>query len=150
MHRFFMSLLVALFVISGSQSALGYMQFYKEWVNMYVDEEDESEENKEYIELVVKDKKNRCLICHQGKKKSNHNEYGKHFIGKLTKDDKKDVEKIEEVLTEVGKMPVDPEADPEAEDTLTYNDLIERKELPGGDLEALQEEPEEGEGHSSE
>lgn len=145
MHRFFMSLLVMLFVVGGSQSALGYMQFYKEWVKMYVDEEDESEENQEYIELVVKDKKNRCLICHQGKKKKHHNAYGNHFLGKLTKDDKKDEEKIIEVLKEVGEMPVDPEADPEDEDTITYDDLIARKELPGGDLEDLQEEPEEEE-----
>ena len=140
MRSAYLSLLAGLFVVCGSQSAMGYLEFHKEWVKMYVDEEDESEENQEFVKLVTKGK-TRCLVCHQGKKKKNHNPYGIHFLERLSKEDKKDEEKIVEALTEVGELPIDPEGDPD--DTITYNELIERKEFPGGEVDKLMEEPEE-------
>jgi hypothetical protein len=140
--RIFYTVLLLMFVASlGTRSASGFVEFHKEWVKMYIDDEDDSEANQDYIKLVAKGK-HRCLVCHQGKKKDNHNPYGIHFVGELGKDDKKDTDKIVEWLTKVGEMPVDPDA----EDSLTYNDLIQRKEFPGGKLEDLEAEPkEEGE-----
>ncbi len=137
----FLLMFTATFVAS---SADAFVEFHKEWVKKYIDMDDDSEENKDYIKLVAKGKY-RCLVCHQGKKKKNHNAYGKFFVGELGKEDKKDTDKIVEWLDKVGEMPVDPEADPDEEDTLTYNDLIERKEFPGGKLEDLEEEPKEEE-----
>ncbi len=144
MRRLCLTLLLICLATMATKRAFAFVEFHKEWVKMYIDMDDDSEENQEYIKLVAKGKY-RCLVCHQGKKKDNHNPYGKHFVGNIGKEDKKDTEKIVEWLEKVGAMPVDPEADPEDEDTLKYNDLIERKEFPGGDLEDLEAEPEEQE-----
>ena len=148
MRQFYVTLLLLLLASLGSRSALGFVEFHKEWVKMYIDEEDDSEEMAEYKKLVAKGKF-RCLVCHQGKKKSNHNAYGKHFIGVIGKEDKKDTEKIVEALEEIGEMKVDPEADPDDEEAESYNDLIAKKEFPGGELEDLEEEPEEEEEEDS-
>lgn len=121
----------------ATKQASAFVEFHKEWVKMYIDDSDESEEMKEYQKLVAKGKY-RCLVCHQGKKKQNHNEYGKHFIGKIGKDDKKDTDKIVEVLKEIGKM----KSDSDDEDSATYDELIEEKKFPGGELEDLEKEPE--------
>ncbi len=149
MRQFYVTLLLMCLATLGTQSALGFVEFHKEWVKMYIDQDDDSEETKDYIKLVAKGKY-RCLVCHQGKKKDNHNPYGQYFVGRLVKDDKKDTDKIVEVLAEVGKLPVDPEADPDADDTITYNDVIARKEFPGGKLEDLEAEPEKDEESESE
>ena len=142
MRQIYVTLLLVFLATLGARSANAFVEFHKEWVKMYIDQDDESEANQDYIKLVAKGKY-RCLVCHQGKKKKNHNPYGDHFVGEIGKEDKKDVDKIVELLTEVGKLPVDPEDDPEDEDTITYNDLIVKKQFPGGELEDLEEEPEE-------
>ena len=141
MRHLSIAILFMLIASLGSQNAYGFLEFHKEWVKMYIDETDKSEENQDYIKLVAKGKY-RCLVCHQGKKKTNHNAYGTYFVGAIGKDDKKDTAKIIDTLTKVGKLPVDPDADPEVEGTLTYNDVIARKEFPGGPLEDLEQEPE--------
>lgn len=138
MRQFYVTLLLLFLATTVTQNALGFVEFHKAWVKMYIDEDDDSEEMDEYKSMVAKGK-NRCLVCHQGKKKKNHNVYGKHFVGELTKEDKKDEDKINEVLERVGEMKVDADDD----DSMTYNEVIEKKEFPGGDLEDLQEEPEE-------
>jgi hypothetical protein len=144
MRQFSVTLLLMFVATLAAQSSHAFVEFHKQWVAMYIDENDDSEATKEYIKLVAKGKY-RCLVCHQGKKKTNHNPYGDHFVGVIGKDDKKDDEKIIKVLTEVGKLPFDPEADPDAEDTVTYNDRIAEKKFPGGELEELEAEPEEEE-----
>lgn len=138
MRQFYIALLLLFLATTITQNALGFVEFHKAWVKMYIDENDDSEEMEEYKSMVAKGK-NRCLVCHQGKKKENHNAYGMHFVGELTKEDKKDEEKINEVLEKVGKMPVS------EDDSATYNDRIAKKQFPGGELEDLQEEPEEDE-----
>ncbi|QDU57695.1 hypothetical protein [Aeoliella mucimassa] len=138
MRQFYVTLLLVFLASVGTERAFGFMEFHKEWVKMYIDEDDESEEMAEYEKLAAKGS-SKCLVCHQGKKKSNRNAYGKLFEGKLSKDDKKDPEKIAKVLEEVGKMKVDSDK----EDSLTYDEVIAKKELPGGTLEELKEEPKE-------
>lgn len=141
MRQYYVTLLLVLLATCGSRSALGFVEFHKQWVEMYIDADDDSEEAAEYEKLVAKGKF-RCLVCHQGKKKDNRNPYGKHFEKLLTKEDKKDTEKIIAALKEVGEMPVDPEADVDDPDTETYNDRIAKKEFPGGALEDLEKDPE--------
>lgn len=140
MRRFYVLMTAMFLASSATQAAFGFVEFHKEWVKMYIDEEDESEEADEYRGLVAKGKY-RCLVCHQGKKKDNHNPYGMHFVGVLGKDDKKDTDKIVETLEEVGKM----HSDPDDEESPTYNELIAEKKFPGGTLEELEAEPAESE-----
>lgn len=137
MRQSFVILLLMFVASLSSQSALGFVEFHKEWVKLHVDSTDKSEEAKEYEKLVAKGKY-RCFTCHQGKKKTNHNPYGMHFVGVLTKDDKKDTDKIIATLKEVAEKKVDPSD----ENSKTYGDLIKEKKFPGGELEDLEKEPE--------
>ena len=101
---------------------------------MYVDEESDSE-----LAMLVKNKKQRCLVCHQGKKKKNHNPYGIHLTDMLDKKkDKKDVDKIVASLKKVAEL----RSDPEDDSSPTYGELIAAGKLPGGSLEDLLKEPE--------
>ncbi|WP_425396079.1 hypothetical protein [Aeoliella sp.] len=137
MRRLESMFVAVLLLVLGCQSALAHVQFQKQWVEMYIDKADKSPENKAYIKQVAKGK-DRCLVCHQGKKRHHYNAYGEHFIGNLTEDDKKDDEKIVEWLTKVGKMPFDPED----EGSPTYDDRIAEKKFPGGEVEELRKEVE--------
>ncbi|MCO6045196.1 hypothetical protein NG895_14890 [Aeoliella sp. ICT_H6.2] len=132
MRRLDSTLLAVLLVVLGAQSSMAHVQFQKQWVEMYIDKDDKSPENKAYIKLVAKGK-DRCLVCHQGKKRHNYNPYGQHFVGNLTEDDKKDNEKIAEWLTKVGKM----HSDPDDESSPTYNERIADRKFPGGEVEEL-------------
>lgn len=137
MRKLVLPVMAAAVAVGGWQTAFGFLEFQKVWIDLYVDKTDKSEENQEYVKLVSRGT-TRCLVCHQGRKRTNHNPYGQHFIhGVLTEDDKKDKEKIVRILTEVGKLP----ADPNDEATVTYNDLIAAKKLPGGTLEDLKKDP---------
>jgi hypothetical protein len=114
-------------------AALAFPQFQKEWLEIYIEECPD----KEYAEMVRKEAK--CYVCHQGKKKDNHNPYGKLLVGKIGKKDKKDVEKIVKTIKEVGKL----HSDPKDKKSPTYDELIAQGKLPGGDLDAAKEEPKE-------
>ena len=48
-------------------------------------------------------KKTRCYVCHVGKKKKNHNAYGKALAKALPKKKTKDVKKIKKALEKVAK-----------------------------------------------
>lgn len=137
MRRLCLILLLMGLATMATRRASAFAEFHKQWVETYVDDSDESEEAKDYERLVAKGKY-RCLVCHQGKKKDNHNPYGKLFIGKIGKDDKKDADKIAKVIKEIGEM----KSDADDDDSATYDELIEKKEFPGGKLEDLEKEPE--------
>ena len=131
----FMRILFAvaiLFSISGQAFAI--KPFYVQFVEMYAGEE--SEASDEFKEL-VNDKKNKCLICHQGKKKKNRNPYGVALGELLTKKDKQP-EKIIEAL----KAVADQSSDPDNEEAPTFGELIAEGKLPGGTFEECKEEPE--------
>lgn len=132
MRRLDSTFLAVLLVMLGAQSVEAHVQFQKQWVEMYIDKDDKSPENKAYIKLVAKGK-DRCLVCHQGKKRHNYNPYGQQFVGNLTEDDKKDDDKIKEWLTKVGKM----HSNADDDSSPTYNELIADRKFPGGDVEEL-------------
>ena len=132
-----LTLMLASAVLMGScPSAYAFNEFYKQWIEMYVDDSDTSKEATEFADLVTS--KDKCLICHQGKTKKEHNPYGLHFVGVIDKTHKKDVDKIKQTLKDVGAKKSDPE-DPSSK---TYDELIKEFSLPGGKLEDLQKEPE--------
>lgn len=141
MHR--LSFIVLFSMIAGmfgSDPALAFVQFQKQWVETYIDKEDDSDENKKYIKMVAKGK-DRCLVCHQGKKRVHYNPYGEHFVGNLTEDDKKDKKKIAEWIATVGEM----HSDPDDDESPTYDELIAAKKFPGGDVEDLRKPVEDSE-----
>ena len=124
-----------LFVGASARSALAVVQFQNVWLKEYIDKH----ENKEFAKS-VKAMKVKCLICHQGKKRTNHNPYGVHLVELLDrKKDLKDVDKIKEALAKVGEM----HSDPKDDKSPTYAELIAEGKLPGGDLEEVSKEPEE-------
>lgn len=135
MRRLGLMLLVGVFAISGfARPASAILQFHKEFVNLYVEEDSDTD-----LAKLAKNKKLRCLICHQGKKKKNHNPYGVHLKKLLDKkEDKKNVEKIVASLEKVAAMP----SDPDDENSPTFGELIKEGKIPGGTLEELQQEPE--------
>lgn len=123
----------------AADSVLAYKQFQDGFVEVYLDEHPDAD----YVKLCRK--KAKCNICHQGKKKHHNNPYGDAFVGKLSKDDRKDKEKIVQALLDVGKLKVSPDD----ENSPTYAELIADSKLPGGDLETVKKEPE-GDDHDDE
>ncbi|TWT37997.1 hypothetical protein KOR34_29640 [Posidoniimonas corsicana] len=124
--------LVATAVLTGIsvRPASAIKQFQDEWMKIYVDDSS----NKEFVEAA---KEAKCFICHQGKKKSNHNPYGIHLVPLLTKKDKKDVEKITKAIKDVGAK----HSDAKDKSSPTYDKIIAGGKLPGGTLEEAKKEP---------
>jgi hypothetical protein len=135
MRKLVVMLIAGVVLLSGSASrALAIVTFGKEFQNLYIT----PDTDKEFTE-VVKHKKDGCLVCHQGKKRKNHNAYGVHLVELLDKKkDKKDSEKIVASLKKVAEM----RSDPEDEKSPTFGELIAAGKLPGGALEDLMKEPE--------
>jgi hypothetical protein len=135
MRRAVLVLVAVALSLTGVQPALAIMQFNKVFIDEYI----KDHQDKEFAEYV--EKKVKCFVCHQGKKKSNHNPYGEQLHKLLDKkEDKDNVEKIRAALENVGKMHSDPK-DPKSP---TYAELIAAGKLPGGSLEDSQKEPAEG------
>ena len=116
----------------GASRVDAYPQFMKEFVNLYA-----SDPDAEYTDFVKKEAK--CYVCHQGKKKKNHNAYGDALEEYIGKPDRKDVEKIVAALKTVAEE----SSDPETEGAPTFGELIAQGKLPAGELEDLKAEPEE-------
>lgn len=132
-----MTLALAAFA-GGAQSASAIAQFQKVFLDEYI----ENHENKEFAESIKK-MKVKCLLCHQGKKRTNHNPYGKHLVPLLDKKkDMKDVDKIKAALEEVAKL----HSDPKDDKSPTFGDLIKAGTLPGGKIEDVEKEPKDDEG----
>jgi hypothetical protein len=114
------------------RTAVAIAPFQKVFMEEYIDKH----EDKEFAKYVKT--KAKCHICHQGKKRTNHNAYGVHLVDLLDKKkDIRDVEKIKAALEKVAKM----HSDPKDDKSPTYGDLIKESKLPGGDLEELLKEP---------
>lgn len=136
MRKSLMIALVASVAVGASPSAFAFKEFYDQWVEMYIDDSNTSKEATEFSNLAT-DPKTRCLVCHQGKSKKNHNPYGDHFVGVIDKTHRKDVDKIKQVLKDVA----DKKSDPSDANSKTYAELIKEFKLPGGELAELQKEP---------
>ena len=136
MQQRFLALLVVLASSCLDESfALAVVQYHKEFVKVYVDPDATVETE---LSKLVKDRKIRCLICHQGKKKKNCNKYGEHFRELLDrKKDAKNSEKIVAALRKVEQRRIDPDD----KERRTYGELLAAGKLPGGKLEDLQKEP---------
>jgi hypothetical protein len=134
MRRFVVTIIAGMiFFSSSAPRASAIIQFGKEFQKRYIT----PKTDKEFAELAM-DKKISCLLCHQGKKRKNHNPYGKHLVKLLDKKkDRKDVEKIVAALKKIEKM----HSDPKDDKSLTYGELIKANKFPGGSLEDLKKEP---------
>jgi hypothetical protein len=134
MRKFGLTLFAALLAISGARPAFALLQFYKVFDEVYLAEH----ENEDFVKA-ARNSRMRCLVCHQGKKRTNHNPYGIHLVELLDK--RKDIrnpEKVKEALAKVGKM----HSDPEDEKSPTYDELLKAGTFPGGTLEEASKEPE--------
>jgi hypothetical protein len=133
MRKVCVALLLALFTAGSARPAFAILQFYQEFDKMYLAEH----ENEEFVKQ-ARDPKMRCLICHQGRNRKNHNVYGA-FLDELLdrKKDIKNVDKIKESLAKVGAM----HSDPKDESSPTYEAMIRAATFPGGSLEEASKEP---------
>jgi hypothetical protein len=132
MHRvaFATSFAVVFFIVSA-RPAHAILQFQKEFVNLYVGDDKDSDFGK----LV---KQAGCFVCHQGKLRKNHNPYGEHLDELLDKKtDMKNPEKIVDALKKVEVM----HSVAGDDKSPTYGDLIKQGKLPGGSLEDVKKEP---------
>ncbi len=133
--RVLMPLAVLIATCVDNSPALAIVQYHKEFEKTYIDPDATVETD---LSKLMTDRKNRCLICHQGKKKKNCNKYGEHFRTLLDrKKDKKDKEKIVAALKKVAKLRIDPED----KESRTFGELLADGKLPGGTLEELRKEP---------
>ena len=133
MRKVCLALLVAALVGGVARPASAVLQFLQVFDKTYLAEHPNQEFAKE-----ARGGKMRCLICHQGKLRKNHNPYGLHLVELLDrKTDTKDVEKIKAALAKVGEM----HSDPEDDTSPTYAEMIEAGTFPGGTLEEASKEP---------
>jgi hypothetical protein len=136
MRKLCLTLVVFLLATCGlARPAAAILQYQKEFVKLYVGEDADPESD---LVKIKRDKKKRCLVCHQGKKKKICNTYGELFRPLLDrKKDKKNVEKIVAALKKVEQM----RSDPKDENSPTYAEILAEGKLPGGTLEELMKEP---------
>ncbi|MCG8451140.1 MAG: hypothetical protein MI725_16350 [Pirellulales bacterium] len=130
-------LFAGLFLSCGLTSkVLAIPQFQKEFYRVYnIDKK--AEQPSDFVKVVLEAK---CHLCHQGKKRKNHNPYGDELAKLLDKKkDKKNPEKIVQALEKVAKLPTNPKD----KKSPTYGALIKAGKLPGGSLEEAKKEPKE-------
>ena len=133
--RYYCSLIVAavLLTLICSRPAAAVVQFYKEYEKQYLD----THPDKEYA-AAVKKPAVRCLVCHQGKNRKNHNPFGDHLVEML--DRKKDLRDVEKISASIKKA-LEMHVDPKDEKSETYADRLKASKWPGGELEELKKEP---------
>ena len=128
------AMLFAICVLTAS-SAVARPNYFTQWRKLYLTEKT----TEKYDKLIKKQAK--CFVCHQGKKKKNHNDYGE-LLEDLIKEKEKDKEKITKAIQKVGKM----HSDPKDKKSPTYDELIAKGKLPGGKLADLKKEPKKKDG----
>ncbi len=102
---FCLSALIAVMVFGRIPTAQAFPQFFKVFEEKYVG--DKSTEVQKTLAANI-DRVSKCNVCHDPRKddsgkasKKNRNPYGESLAKMLTKDDKKDTEKITKSLVEV-------------------------------------------------
>ncbi len=118
--------LVAIALLSEARRAYARAPFKKGFEAKYVTKDPTTDAEKNLLAAV---KKAKCNVCHVGKKKKNHNVYGKALATLLTKKDSKDKEKIVSALEKVADM----NSIPEDASSPTFGELIEQGKLPAGE-----------------
>ena len=116
-----------------AQPAVAVVQFYNVFAKEYL----EAHPDKEYA-AAVKKPAVRCLVCHQGKSRKNHNVFGEHLDELL--DRKKDIRNIEKITATLKKV-IAMHVDPKNDKSETYLERINASKWPGGELEELKKEP---------
>jgi hypothetical protein len=134
MRRSSLLIVVAIVVaFAAARPAAAVLQFYKEFETLYI----KDHPNKDFVKEVTTGT-NKCLICHQGKNRKNHNAFGIHLVEPL--DRKKDLKDKEKIIAEIEKV-VQLHVDPKDDKSETYLDRIKAGKWPGGELEELKKEP---------
>jgi hypothetical protein len=110
-------------LLAKVQLAYGVDAFKKEFESMYVKKEPATDAEKSLLAAVQKAK---CNVCHAGKSKKNHNEYGKALKTLLTKKDAKNTEKIHGALEKVADM----KSQAGNDGSPTFGELIKQGKLP--------------------
>ena len=123
-------MLAAFFVTLTSESSNARPEYWKVYLKQYV----KGKRDEAWQKMM---NKNKCYVCHQGKKKKNRNIYGEALAKFLNKKTKKDNEKTLKALLTVAKQL----SDPKDKKSPTFGTLIERGEFPAGKLEDLKKEP---------
>ena len=137
MHKMGIMFVFGLFVVGvQTRPALAVKQFQDQFHKLYLGEEKKSKFAKKVLET-------KCWVCHQGKKKKNHNTYGIHLVKLLNrKKDAKNPEKIVVALKKVELL----HTDPKDKKSPTYGEMIKDGKLPGGTLEQCKKEPKKEDG----
>ncbi len=127
----FKAVLLFLLALGLGTSCQAYNEFQKVFLSTYA-----GRDSPDFRSVARKAK---CYICHQGKDdRKNCNRYGEALQPLLGEEDKKDKEKIAEMLAKVAEQLVNSED----ESTGTFGELIAAGKLPGGSLEDCKIEPE--------
>ena len=135
MRRPLLIVLTGLFLSCGvTHSALAIKQFQTEFYRLYhIDSKTEKPAG--FAKTVLEAK---CYLCHQGKKKKNHNAFGEQLKKLLDrKKDKKNPAKIVGAIQKVAKL----HTDPKDKKSPTYGLMIKTGKLPGGPLAEAKKEP---------
>jgi hypothetical protein len=109
------------------------VQFYNVFKAEYLDKH----QNQEFAAEVNKGT-NKCYVCHQGKSRKHHNQFGKHLVEPL--DRTKDTKNIEKIKAELAKV-LEMKVNPQDEHSETYADRLKASKWPAGELEELKKEP---------
>jgi cytochrome c2 len=132
---FSIGLVSLLCLLCTARPASAILQFYKVYKTEYLD----NHPDKKYAAEVDKGT-NKCYVCHQGKKRKNHNKFGQPLVEMLDRQkDMKNTQKISESIKKVVAMHVDPKD----EKSETYLDRIKASKWPAGELKELMAEPKE-------
>ena len=125
--------IAALAILCTARPAAAVVQFY----NVFAKEHIDTHPDKEFAKAVKKPS-DRCFVCHQGKNRKNHNEFGKYLVEML--DRKKDLRDVEKISASIKKA-LEIHVDPKDEKSETYMDRLKASKWPGGELADLKKEP---------
>lgn len=118
-----MNAVVAMALVAGGSAiapvpARAHKEFLEEFKKVYV-----PDENAPLAKAVESAK---CVVCHGEKSKKERNAYGVALDELLSKEDKKDADKIRKALAEVEGRP----SDPENKESPTFGALLKDGKLP--------------------
>jgi len=114
-------------VCAAPRPAKAIKQFKDQFEAKYVKPDSNDPKDKAFAAEVQKVK---CLVCHEGTSKKNHNVYGKALKKLLNRQtDRDNKEKIQKALDTVATE----KADPNVPDSPTFGQLIASGKLPGGE-----------------
>ncbi|MFN9367623.1 MAG: hypothetical protein ACK6CT_02490 [Planctomycetia bacterium] len=103
---------------ASQRPALAHKEFLEEFKKVYAPKDD--------TPFAKEVETAKCNVCHAGTSKKERNAYGEALDKLLTKEDKKNPDKIRKAFDEVGALP----SDPAMKDSPTFGKLLEEGKLP--------------------